>query len=202
MNTEGETRDLIIAAARALFARYGYDGTSVRAVTSAAGVNLGAITYHFGSKRELYDRVVASVVSPLADRVTEAVSGGGPVLDRAERVVRAYFDHLGANPDLPQLMMQELVLNDAPPAAVAEPLKRVQGALAALVLEGQARGEVGPGPAPVLGIFILSAPVHLAILQRALKAHAGLDLLSGAARQEVMTAAVAFVRNGLAAGQA
>ncbi|HSJ25256.1 MAG TPA: TetR/AcrR family transcriptional regulator [Longimicrobiales bacterium] len=199
MNNEGETRDALVQAARGLFARHGYEGTSVRAVTSAAGANLGAITYHFGSKRELYDRVVASVVAPLADRVAAAVATSGPVLDRAEGVVLAYFDHLRANPDLPQLMMQELVLSEAPPVAVAEPLKRVQGALAALVLEGQAQGVIRAGPAPVLGIFILSVPVHLAILHRALKAHTGLDLLTGEARDEVVASAVAFVRSGLAA---
>jgi len=43
------TPEALIAAGRALFTERGYDAASVRAITAAAGVNLGAITYHFGS---------------------------------------------------------------------------------------------------------------------------------------------------------
>jgi AcrR family transcriptional regulator len=55
---EMTTAETLVETARAVFARYGYDGASVRAITAEAGANLAAITYHFGSKRELYDRVV------------------------------------------------------------------------------------------------------------------------------------------------
>src|SRR5690606_37065193 len=129
------TPDALVSAARAIFATHGYDGASVRAITAAAGANLGAITYHFGSKRELYDRVVGGIVEPLAARVERAVAGDGDVLSRAGEVVTAYFEYLRSNPDLPQLMMQELVLSGVPPAAVAAPMRRVLGALTALIRE-------------------------------------------------------------------
>lgn len=45
--------DLIIAAGR-LFAEYGLEGTSVRAIAEKAGTNLAAIHYHFGSKDNLF----------------------------------------------------------------------------------------------------------------------------------------------------
>jgi AcrR family transcriptional regulator len=197
---EGETAMALIAAARRLFTLHGYDGASVRAITAEAGANLGAITYHFGSKRELYDRVVASVVGPLAERI-EAVAGGQDrsVMDRVEAVVRAYFGYLAEHPDLPPLMLQELVLGGVPPEAVAGPLKRVHGALTQLITEGQATGEIRPGPRMVLGIFILSVPVHLGILHRAIEAHLGIDLLEERTRAPVVESAVAFVRAGLAA---
>src|SRR5688572_5333950 len=169
MNETNDTPALIITAARQLFAAHGYDGTSVRAITAAAGANLGAITYHFGSKRELYDRVVGGIVEPLALRVERAVGGDGDVLSRAGEVVTAYFEYLRSNPDLPQLMMQELVLSGVPPAAVAAPMRRVLGALTALIREGQERGEVRSGPARLLSVFILSVPVHLSMMRRALE---------------------------------
>ena len=70
------TASNLIAAGRRLFARHGYDGSSVRAITEDAGANLGAITYHFGSKRGLYDAVVATCLTPFADRVADI--GGAP----------------------------------------------------------------------------------------------------------------------------
>lgn len=48
-----ETRRRLIDAAIDLFGRLGYDGTSTRALTEAANVNLGAIPYHFGAKQNL-----------------------------------------------------------------------------------------------------------------------------------------------------
>jgi AcrR family transcriptional regulator len=202
MNQAGEadTAMALIAAARRLFTRHGYDGASVRAITAEAGVNLGAITYHFGSKRELYDRVVASVVGPLAERI-EAVAQAQDrsVMDRVEAVVRTYFVYLAEHPDLPPLMLQELVLGGVPPEAVAAPLKRVHGALTQLITEGQATGAIRAGPRMVLGIFILSVPVHLGILHRAIEAHLGIDVLEERTRAPVVESAVAFVRAGLAA---
>ena len=48
-----ETRDRILDAAEAAFMRYGFEGASMRTITAAAGVNLAAANYHFGSKEGL-----------------------------------------------------------------------------------------------------------------------------------------------------
>jgi AcrR family transcriptional regulator len=203
MRAEAETAITLVRAARRLFALHGYDGASVRAITAEAGANLGAITYHFGSKRELYDRVVESAVAPLAERIVAVTSARDlPVSERVEAVVRTYFAYLAEHPDLPQLMLQELVMGGVPPDVVAGPLRRVHGALTQLVTEGQAAGEIRPGPRLVLGIFILSVPVHLGILHKAIHAHLGIDLLDERTRTPVVESAVAFVRAGLAAPEA
>jgi AcrR family transcriptional regulator len=49
-----ETADRLLDAAERLFGRLGYDGVGMRALAAEAGVNLGAATYHFGSKEQLY----------------------------------------------------------------------------------------------------------------------------------------------------
>ena len=52
------TKERILDAAERLFADQGIDSTSLRAVTTAAEVNLAAVNYHFGSKHELYAAVL------------------------------------------------------------------------------------------------------------------------------------------------
>ena len=47
------TKDSILNAAERLFAERGYEATSLRAITTAAGVNLAAVNYHFQSKNQL-----------------------------------------------------------------------------------------------------------------------------------------------------
>jgi AcrR family transcriptional regulator len=48
-----DTKDSILNAAEQLFAERGYEATSLRAITTAAGVNLAAVNYHFQSKDQL-----------------------------------------------------------------------------------------------------------------------------------------------------
>ena len=57
MNRTGSTKERILGAAETLFAQRGFDGASLRQLTSAAGVNLAAVNYHFGSKEKLVEQV-------------------------------------------------------------------------------------------------------------------------------------------------
>jgi AcrR family transcriptional regulator len=52
-----DTRERILDASERLFMANGYDGTSMRLITGAAGVNLAAVNYHFGSKESLMQEV-------------------------------------------------------------------------------------------------------------------------------------------------
>jgi len=62
--SEMPTTDRILDAAEHLFAEQGFS-TSLRAITSAAAVNLAAVNYHFGSKDELIQAVFARRLEPL-----------------------------------------------------------------------------------------------------------------------------------------
>ncbi len=73
MNEQSDTASRLIEAAVALFSQKGYDGTSVRALSTLADANLGAITYHFGSKETLYDAAFGSVIDPIREIVVDAV---------------------------------------------------------------------------------------------------------------------------------
>jgi AcrR family transcriptional regulator len=58
-------RQRLLDAACAAFAEHGYQHATVRNICSRAGVNGGAVNYHFGSKRELYARVLRLAELPL-----------------------------------------------------------------------------------------------------------------------------------------
>ncbi len=59
--TRADTKARILDTAEELFMEHGYEGTSIRAITRQARANLGAVTYHFGSKKNLYEEVLRSV---------------------------------------------------------------------------------------------------------------------------------------------
>jgi TetR/AcrR family transcriptional regulator len=52
------TRSKVLDAAEELFARRGYDATSLADIGTAAGVSRGTPSYCFGSKEQLYDAVL------------------------------------------------------------------------------------------------------------------------------------------------
>ena len=52
-----DTRERILDAGERLFMAHGYEGTSMRLITSEASVNLAAVNYHFGSKESLIQEV-------------------------------------------------------------------------------------------------------------------------------------------------
>lgn len=59
-----ETRERILDTAERLFSEKGLAGTSLRAITREAGVNLASVHYHFGSKDELLRAALARIVEP------------------------------------------------------------------------------------------------------------------------------------------
>lgn len=197
------TAAALLAAGRELFAERGYDGASVRAITAHACANLGAITYHFGSKRELYDRVVESCILPLVERVesiARASSDGDLTpLARIESVVRAFYEHLREHPELPRLIVRELAVGGAPPAVVVGPLRRLHVTLVGLVREGQRAGEIRDGDPLVLVVSVVAQPIHFGLVGRAIAPITGQDPDDPARWEEIVRNGVTFVRAGLAA---
>ncbi len=65
---KGDTKQHILDVAERLFAEKGYAATSLRAITQAAEVNLGAVNYHFVSKENLIGAVFGRRLGPINER--------------------------------------------------------------------------------------------------------------------------------------
>ena len=92
MENNVDTKERILDSAEILFASQGFAGTSMRAITAAAGVNLAAVNYHFGSKEALIGAVFARRIEPINQDRLEALdqfeSRGEPSL---EQVIEAFL---------------------------------------------------------------------------------------------------------------
>jgi TetR/AcrR family transcriptional regulator, regulator of cefoperazone and chloramphenicol sensitivity len=73
------TKQRVVAAASALFAERGFQGTTARDIAQRAGVNLAAGHYHFGSKETLYLEVLraqfADIMPALEQRGARLTAG-------------------------------------------------------------------------------------------------------------------------------
>ena len=72
------TRTRLMDAALDLLAERGEDGVTLRAVTDAAGANVAAVSYHFGSLQSLCDASVEYALERYLDAQEEALSDLGP----------------------------------------------------------------------------------------------------------------------------
>lgn len=72
--SQSATVERILDAAEQLFAEHGFAETSLRAITSHAGVNLAAVNYHFGSKKALIQAVFSRFLEPFTTNLARALS--------------------------------------------------------------------------------------------------------------------------------
>lgn len=95
-DTASATKTRILDAAERLLSERGFASSSLRAITAAAGVNLGAVNYHFRSKEDLIQSVFARRLGPInlerlaALDACEARAGTSPV--PLDELLRAFFD--------------------------------------------------------------------------------------------------------------
>lgn len=145
--TTEETRERLLRAAAAVFARLGYQKASIGDITAEAGLSSGSIYGHFGSKAELF---VATLRTHSA-REIERLLGGGDAID-----VAALITDRGSALDRPRAAEGSLVV-EAIVAAKHDPkvaellldaFGRRERAFAELLRGAQASGQIDASVAP------------------------------------------------------
>lgn len=164
-----DTARRLLTAGRLLFSQGGFDGTSIRAITAAAGTNLGAVTYHFGSKSGLYRAVLQDVFGPIRGQIEAIADLPLPPVERIELVVRGMFRNLSRNPDLPRFFIQELVLGETPSPEILDTVRRVLCTLIQIVEEGREDGSMVVGDPVLQALTVMSQPIYLTLMPRALR---------------------------------
>lgn len=71
--SHNKTVERILDTAEQLFAEKGFAETSLRSITSQAGVNLAAVNYHFGSKKELIQALFSRFLDPFFVLLAESL---------------------------------------------------------------------------------------------------------------------------------
>lgn len=91
-----DTKRRILVAARAEFARHGLAGARVDRIADAGQANKRSIYVHFGSKNDLFDRVVTAALTEMAEAVPFTA-------EDLPAYAGALFDYLIARPEVLRL---------------------------------------------------------------------------------------------------
>jgi len=96
--TAAARRAQLIEVGRAVFARRGYEATSMEEIAERARVSKPIVYEHFGGKEGLYAVVVDREVEHIVARIVDAMSTGSP-RERLERAALAFLTYVKERPD-------------------------------------------------------------------------------------------------------
>src|SRR5258705_14001604 len=85
-------REIILAAARRVFAAQGLEGASLRAIAKEAGYTHGALYFYYASKEQIYGDLLAASLDRLRDAVHAAAGSAAPA-ERLLALALAFFDY-------------------------------------------------------------------------------------------------------------
>jgi AcrR family transcriptional regulator len=153
------TRDRLIDAAEQLFAAHGFRGAPVRDICNLARANPGAVSYHFGGKRQLYRTVLRQSARRLAAAANEApVSEPAPGVDVLE-TLRRVFRRIQSDPTASRLLLRDLADGGTVAVEALEPTLRTG---LELLSESLGYPDTGRASAEVRTLFLhLAAPIFL-----------------------------------------
>jgi AcrR family transcriptional regulator len=90
---QAATRQALLDAAEGMLAKHGVAGTSTRDIIKAAGANLGAINYYFGSKEalvlEVFARRLRSLHGQMIARLDGVEAAARPGQPKLEQIIEA-----------------------------------------------------------------------------------------------------------------
>lgn len=139
----GSARQRIITAATELFARQGYEATSVQEIVEAAQLTKGALYHWFESKSELLNSIYRTLLTEQTRRLQEIAGGDEPVLDRLRAAALDVVEHTTAHAaELTVWARSQHLLVDEQAQATRRERRRYHDIFRELVCEGQRRGVV------------------------------------------------------------
>lgn len=110
-NTEKQNKEqLILTAAEQEFLTKGYDGARTTSIAKAAGVTHAMLHYYFRTKEQLFERIVDSKFSLMAQSMVSAL--GNPnhsIVERIRGGIGLHFDFIADNPQLPLFVINEII---------------------------------------------------------------------------------------------
>jgi AcrR family transcriptional regulator len=156
------TTSALVDAARELFARDGYDATSLDAVAARAGVTKGAVYHHFDGKPQLFEAVFSREVERMAVPLAQAYARKKDPWDGFKAGCKAFVDEC-LEPGL-----QRIVLLDASAAIGWEAIRRLESPLLEMmelaIVRAVDAGRIAKRPPGPLAHFLFGAICEMAMI--------------------------------------
>jgi TetR/AcrR family transcriptional regulator len=191
------TRRRLVDEAVRKFGRAGYEGASLDAVASAAGVRKQTLLYYFPTKEALLEACVGEVSAKVGSALAEALAAQESESQKAETVIRAVFRLAEEWPEFPQFIREAARMSPEVITRFAAGLEPLRQRALGFLDRGMADGSIRRQDPALLLFTLYTAVVGSLTEAGVLRAVVGEDSSRTALRrreQEVL----AFVRSAMA----
>ena len=133
----------IIQTAEQLFAKKGYEATTVRDIAEQAGVNIAMISYYFGSKEKLLEALFNHRMGAIKMRVESLVKNDSlSPTQKIDILIDEHIERVVNNEGFYRILLCEQVINKNPVIIklVTEIKKGNAELIKKLIADGEARG--------------------------------------------------------------
>jgi AcrR family transcriptional regulator len=153
----GRRHQLLRASAR-LFREKGYDGTSVRDIAQATGLQSGSWVYHFPTKQDILVAVMEEGLNDALARIEAIAKRDLPPRRKFAALVRTHLDTILAPGQdfIPVVLYEWRSLEATALPRVTAPLRRYEAIWKQLIRELQRRGE-WPGRTRIDALMLFGA---------------------------------------------
>lgn len=103
-----EKKKIILKQAKRLFAKKGYEGTTMDAIASKANVNKALIYYHFKSKESLYSCILKDSVNAIYDYLADRKDEADNPQDALRIYIEAFFVQAKKDETFIRILMREI----------------------------------------------------------------------------------------------
>jgi len=100
-------RQEVVTTAAALFARRGFQATSMDELSDATGLRAGGLYHYIGSKQALLLDIFNQLMEPLLERAAEIEAGDADAETQLRMLVRAWLAHIETHLDHMSVFSQE-----------------------------------------------------------------------------------------------
>jgi len=101
------TREKILEAAKAQFAKKGFHGTLMSDIAESAGVGKGTIYRYFPSKEELFGSIINSQLESFENRIKFAANSGNSEIDVLTDIAKIHFEEYRASKEVIEILVME-----------------------------------------------------------------------------------------------
>lgn len=106
---EVDKREHILLKAEELFSKHGFKGTSTRMLAAGAKVNLGMLTYYFGTKDKILQALIDRKLGFYRDSFMMIDKLDIPTIKKVEAIIDVYIEHMIANRRFHRILYSEVV---------------------------------------------------------------------------------------------
>jgi AcrR family transcriptional regulator len=157
-NNESNRREELLRVSARLFREKGFDGTSIRDISSAAGMHSGSPFYHFKTKQDILLAVMEQGLAEGLRRLEEAIAQPGNAEQRFTRMVRAQIGTIleEGNDFIPVLLYDWRSLTEANRRRIIALHDRYDALWQPVIDELKRAGHM-PGDAQLVRLLVLGA---------------------------------------------